>query len=271
MHDTGVRIVSALVAGGVLLLVASYVLSLLLARRPAAAAAHLTPAGIEHPTDYAWLAPVARPIEWTLRQVEARVTRTTGRSRWGWAIVLTTCALNLLLFPFRLLGTRNAQRLRALQPEIDAIRARRPAAPHEDEEIADVYRRHRINPLAGCLPSLLPYALLAAFYSVLTQLGDLHGAAWLWIADLSRPEQLPLRILPLASIATQLVLARATPLPAGADPRTRWTMALMPLAFGVLLYNRPAALMLYWTTSNLLQLFQQWWLARRFPASGVAS
>ena len=86
----------------------------------------------------------------------------------------------------------------------------------------------------------------------------------MWIADLSKPEQLPVRILPLLMIATQLLVAKITPSAAGTDPRMARLMTLMPLVFGIVLYRQPSALMLYWLTSNLLQVPQQWWLGKRY-------
>ncbi len=99
---------------------------------------------------------------------------------------------------------------------------------------------------------------------MLTGIAELHGAHWLWIADLSKPEPLPIRILPVLMIATQLLVARLTPSPAGADPRMSKLMTWMPLIFGIALYQQPSALMLYWLTSNLLQAAQQWWLGKRY-------
>ena len=99
---------------------------------------------------------------------------------------------------------------------------------------------------------------------MLTGIAELHGAQWLWIADLSKPEQLPVRILPLLMIATQLLVAKITASPTGADPRMARLMTLMPLVFGIVLYQQPSALMLYWVTSSLLQLAQQLWLGKRY-------
>ena len=65
-------------------------------------------------------------------------------------------------------------------------------------------------------------------------------------------------------IATQLLVTKVTPSPAGADPRMAQIVTLMPLVFGIVLYQQPSALMLYWVTSNLLQLAQQRWLGRRY-------
>jgi YidC/Oxa1 family membrane protein insertase len=183
--------------------------------------------------------------------------------------VLTTFVVNLVLLPFRILAARNAKAMKALQPEIDAINARYKRKglnldPEHSREISEVYKQHRTSPLAGCIPSLAPFAVLVAFYSVLTGIAELHGAHWLWIADLSKPEQLPVRILPLLMIGTQLLVAKITPWPVGAGPRMARLMTLMPLVFGIVLYQQPSALMLYWLTSNLLQLAQQWWLGKRY-------
>jgi len=159
--------------------------------------------------------------------------------------------------------------LGSLKPQIDAINARYKRKglhmdPAHSREISEVYKQHQTSPLAGCIPALAPLAVLVAFYSVLTGIAELHGAHWLWIADLSKPEQLPVRILPLLMIATQLLVAKITPTPTGADPRMARLMTLMPLVFGIVLYQQPSALMLYWLTSNLLQLGQQWWLGKRY-------
>jgi len=270
MHDLGVRIVSALLLSGALLFVAFFLFSILYPRKAAAASpASQAPATSSRPKDYGYLAPVARPLEWTLRQVEARATYRAGRSSWGWAIVLTTFVVNLILLPFRILAARNAKAMKALQPQIEAINARYKRKglnmdPEHSREISGVYKQHHTSPLAGCIPALAPFAVLVAFYSVLTGIAELHGAPWLWIADLAKPEQLPVRILPLLMIATQLLLTKTMPSPTGADPRMARLMTLMPLVFGIVLYQQPSGLMLYWLTSNLLQLAQQWWLGKRY-------
>jgi YidC/Oxa1 family membrane protein insertase len=199
--------------------------------------------------------------------VEEHVTRS-----WGWAIVATTFLVNLVLLPFRILAARNAKIMRTLQPEVDAINARHKAngkgglnmdAEHS-RELSELYRTHNTSPLAGCIPGLAPFAVLAAFYSVLTGIAELRGAHWLWIADLSRPEQLPVRILPLLVIAAQLLVGKITPPAPGTDPRMARLMTAMTLVFGVMFYGQPSALMLYWLTSNLVALAQQWWLGKRY-------
>lgn len=271
MHDLSVRTASLLLGSGILLFVAFLVYSALYPRK--AQAATPAPAAAIRAKDYGLLAPVARPIEWTLREVQARLTHS-----WGWAIVATTFLINLLLLPFRILAARSAMKMRTLQPLLDAVNARYKSKgsgglnmdPEHSREISAVYRANQTSPFGGCLPGLAPFAVLAAFYSVLTGVAQLRGARWLWIADLSVPEQLPVRILPLLMIATQLWVGRVTPPAQGMDPKMARLMNWMPLVFGVALYGQPAALMLYWVTSNVLQLGLQYWLTRKYGATKVS-
>jgi YidC/Oxa1 family membrane protein insertase len=171
MHDLGARILSAILLSGGLVFLAFFLFSILHSRKAAAAEpAGPAPAIANPPKDYGYLAPVARPLEWALRQVEARATHRTGRSSWGWAIVVTTLIVNLALLPFRILAARNAKVMKALQPQLEAINARYKRKgldtdPQHSHEISELYKQHRTNPLAGCFPALAPMAVLISFYS----------------------------------------------------------------------------------------------------------
>jgi YidC/Oxa1 family membrane protein insertase len=218
--------------------------------------------------DYGYFEPVARPLEWTLREVNTRVMSKAGRSRWGWTIVFTTFLVNLLLLPFRILAARNARLMKRLKPELDVINARYKASgtkmnPAQSTETAELYRKHGVHPLGGCIPMLGPWIVLIAFYRVLNSIAELHGAHWLWINDLSSPEQLPVRVLPLLLIATQWLLAKMTPTP-DVDPTTAKLMMFTPVIFGVIFYRQPSALLIYWLTGNVLAIAQQWWLAKHY-------
>jgi len=258
MHDLSVRLAAAFFASGMLLFVGFLIYSALYPRKVHAAA---PAAPLAQSTDYGMLAPIARPLEWAVRKTKEHITRS-----WGWSIVVTTFLINLVLLPFRILAARSAQRLKALQPMVDAINARYKgkSEPEHTRELTELYREHKMNPLGGCIPMLAPFVVLAAFYSVIRSIPELHGASWLWIADLSRPEQWPVHLLPVLMIATQLLIAQITPTPAGADPRMKWLSTFAPLIFGVMMYSQPSGLMLYWLTSNLLTLAQQWWLGKRY-------
>ena len=158
MHDIGVRILSALLCSGVLLFVAVLIYSVLYPRKVHAAAA-AGPAPITaRAKDYGVLAPVARPLEWTIREVEEHLTRS-----WGWSIVATTFLVNLVLLPFRILAARNGQKLKALQPQLDAINSRYKAEksgglnmdPEHSRELSELYRANKTSALGSCV-RLLP-------------------------------------------------------------------------------------------------------------------
>jgi YidC/Oxa1 family membrane protein insertase len=263
MHDLEVRVASTLLFSGVLLFVACLFYSVLYPQKVEAATGSAVPTTSAQ-SAYGYLAPIARPVEWTLRQIQTRVTYRTGRSSWGWAIVAATCLLNLLLLPFRVLAARNGKAMRALRPELQAIQTQYKGRDAEQSQaIAALYGKHKVHPLSSCLPGIAPFVVLAAFYSVLKNLTELHGAHWMWITDLSRPEELAVRALPVMMIATQVLLGRLTPNPAG-DPKMDRIMAFMPLIFGFMFYGQPSALLLYWLTSNLLAVGQQYWLNKRY-------
>ena len=154
MHDLGVRIVSTLLLSGALVFVAFLLFSILYPRKAAAWSVSPAPTASSRPKDYGYLAPVARPLEWVLRQVEARVTHGADRSSWGWAIVFATVLVNLVLLPFRVLAARNAKAMKALQPQIEAINARYRRKglnmdPAHSREISEVYKQHQTRSRPG--------------------------------------------------------------------------------------------------------------------------
>ena len=86
---------------------------------------------------------------------------------------------------------------------------------------------------------------------------EMRGASWLWVHDLSTYEQLPIRILPLAMIVSQFIMQKMTPA-TSVDPNQQRMMLLMPLIFGFMFYSLPSGVVLYYLTSNLVGIAQQW-------------
>jgi len=111
--------------------------------------------------------------------------------------------------------------------------------------------------MGGCLPSLIQLALIYPFYKVFTVAVEMRGASWLWVGDLSQPEHLPIKILPIVMIASQFVMQKMMPAPS-TDPNQQRMMMMMPLVFGFMFYNFPSGLVLYYLTSNLVNMGQQW-------------
>jgi len=98
---------------------------------------------------------------------------------------------------------------------------------------------------------------------------EMRGANWLWVSDLSQPEALPIHILPILMIVAQFVMQKMTPNPS-ADPNQQRMMLLMPLVFGFMFYNVSSGLVLYWLTSNLVGIAQQWFINRSMPIPAAA-
>jgi len=163
--------------------------------------------------------------------------------------------------------------MQALQPEIQRINAkyknisiRDPRKTEQNQEMMDLYKRHGVNPLGGCLPMALQIPFFIAYYTVLTVAIELRGAPWLWVQDLSRPETLPIRALPVLLVVTQFVTQRMTPASPGVDPNQQKMMMFMPLVFGFMFYYASAGLVLYWLTGNLVAIVQQWIINKVTPA-----
>jgi YidC/Oxa1 family membrane protein insertase len=133
----------------------------------------------------------------------------------------------------------------------------------------DLYKKYGVNPMGGCVPMLLQIPFFFAFYKVFTVSVEMRGASWLWVGDLSQPEHLPIKILPLVMIASQFLMQKMTP-QANADPNQQRMMMFMPLIFGFMFYNFPSGLVLYYLTSNLVSMGQQWFFNHTETAQAVA-
>lgn len=198
----------------------------------------------------------------------------------GWAIVLVTIGINILMFPLKISSVKSAKRMQALQPQIAAINERYKGVSMKDRdkqneknaEVMALYKRNGVNPVGGCLPLLIQMPFLYAFYTVLSVSIELRGANWLWIGDLSQAENLPalsgMRFLPVLLIVTQFMMQKMTPSP-GMDPTQQKMMMLMPLVFGFMFWSASSGLVLYWLTGNMVGIAQQLLLNQWMPTPTV--
>jgi len=184
-------------------------------------------------------------------------------SNWGWAIVILTCFINLALFPLKWKGSKSMKRMQQIQPLVKQINERYkglgmtdPKKQKQNEELMALYKKYDVNPAGGCFPMLLQIPFFFAFYTVLMSAIEMRGADWLWVSDLSQPETLAIRILPVAMVATQFWMQSLTPTPT-VDPAQAKMMKFMPLFMGFIFYQFQAGLVLYWLTSNLVGVGQQ--------------
>jgi YidC/Oxa1 family membrane protein insertase len=217
--------------------------------------------------DWGWFGVIAKPLFLAMHWLNDNFVH-----NYGWSIVLITIAINVVLLPLRVKSMKSQRKMQSLQPKLAAINAkykglsmRDPKKAEQNQEVMDFYKKEGVNPMGGCLPMVVQLPLIYALYKVFAVTIEMRGAHWLWITDLSQPEQLPIHILPLIMIVSQFVMQRMTPNP-GMDPSQAKMMMFMPLMFGFMFYNFSAGLVLYWLTSNLVQIAQQWGVNRMMPA-----
>jgi YidC/Oxa1 family membrane protein insertase len=197
---------------------------------------------------------------------------------YGWAIVVITLIIKIVFWPLTQASTRSAKRMQALQPQIKALQQKYKDDPAKQQrKMMEFWKEHKINPMSGCLPTLIQMPVFIGFFYMIRSAIELRGAPFLWVGDLSRPDTLflipglnfPFNLLPLIMGGTMLWQAHLTPPSPGMDPSQAKLMRYMPLMFMVFLYNFSAGLTLYWTVQNLLSIVQTK-LTHTVPETGTA-
>jgi len=179
----------------------------------------------------------------------------------GWTIVVLTLLMRILLFPLNQAGLKSMKKMQTIQPKIKAIQEKYKKFGSDmamkqkmNQEMQELYKSEGVNPLGGCLPMLLQMPIFFAFWSLLLNAIELrHAPFMLWIQDLSAHD--PYFVLPVLMGATQLVSQVITP--STGDKNQKRMMYVLPIVFTVVLAYAPSGLIVYWTTNNIAQIFQQ--------------
>lgn len=187
---------------------------------------------------------------------------------YGWAIVVLTIMIKMVLYPLQHKSTVSMKKMQRVSPKIEVIKAKYKKSKTDAEqrnkmntEMMQLYQKEGINPMAGCLPLVFQLPILWGFYNLLSRAIELRGAPWiLWIKDLSEKD--PTYVLPVFMTATMFLQTYLTP--ATGDPAQRKMFLIMPLVFGFLFKDFPSGLVLYWLVQNILTIVQQlimnkWW------------
>jgi YidC/Oxa1 family membrane protein insertase len=208
--------------------------------------------------DYGWLTVIAAPIFWVLEMIHRYV------GNWGWSIILLTILIKLAFFPLSATSYKSMAKMRVMSPKLTKLKETYGDDKQRlNQEMMELYKREKINPLGGCLPILVQIPVFIALYWVLLGTVEMRGAPWLgWITDLSVKD--PYYILPLIMGATMLFQTKLNPTPP--DPIQAKVMLFMPIVFTAMFLVFPAGLVLYWTVNNLLSIGQQWQITRMIEA-----
>jgi YidC/Oxa1 family membrane protein insertase len=195
---------------------------------------------------------------------------------WWVSIALLTVVVRSVLFPLTVKQVKNMRAMQDLRPEMEKIRAQFPNnRQRQQEEIMSLYRDRKVNPLGGCLPILVQMPIFIGIFYVIREFGgykigdrvvpprfdSFHEGGMLWFQNLSSSD--PTYLLPIISAVTMLAATEITA--KNIDPQQRWLMRLLPIGITVFLINFPAGLFVYWITSNLVTLVQNYVIYHHGP------
>jgi YidC/Oxa1 family membrane protein insertase len=220
---------------------------------------------LEELVQFGYMSVIAKPMLFVLQWLHRYIPN------FGWAIVVFTLALTMVLLPIRVWTFHSARKMQAVGPEVKAIQEKYkkysmsdPRKKKMNEEVMELYQREGINPVGSCLPMLVQLPILWGFYRMLSGAIELRHAPWIgWIHDLSAKD--PYYILPIAMAISTFLMTKLTPTPAGMDPSQQRMMMVMPLMMAVIFINLSSGLNLYYFTSNLVGVGQQYYLNKTQP------
>ena len=206
---------------------------------------------------YGMFSVVAKPLFYALRWLHNHVV-----PNWGWAILLLTVLITAAMLPTRITMMKSSIKMQRIQPQVNFIKEKYKKYKFDDprkadmnREMQELYKKEGVNMFGGCLPMLVQFPLLLAFYEMLENSIELRHAHWFWLHDLSAPD--PYHILPILMVGSQFFFQLYTPSP-GVDPAQQKMMAFtMPLFSGFVTWHYASGMALYWTASNLINIGQQ--------------
>jgi YidC/Oxa1 family membrane protein insertase len=211
--------------------------------------------------DFGFFGPIGKYLFLALQFIHAHVVASWPGS-WGWAIVILTLAINLLILPLRIKTMQSGLKMQRIQPQMDAIKERYkkykvtdPKRNDMNAEIMKLQKDNGVNMFGGCIPTLIQMPLLFAFFGMLPKVVELRQAHWFWLPDLTSAD--PYHILPIVMVLSQFLVQFYTPSP-GVDPQQQKMMAfMMPAVSGYMTWNYASGLALYWSVGNLVGIIQQ--------------
>lgn len=217
--------------------------------------------------NFGWFDVIAKPTLYLLNWFYAVF------HNYGIAIILVTVLLKTLFWPITQKGLKSMKNMQKLQPKMAKIKEKYKSDPSRmNQEMMNLYKTYKVNPLGGCLPMVLQIPVFFALYKVLLQSIELrHAPFMLWITDLSAPDRLflgfdlpylgGLPVLTLLMGASMFLQQKMTP--TTADPTQAKIMLFLPLVFTVMFVNFASGLVLYWFVNNLLSILQQYLINRQ--------
>ena len=194
---------------------------------------------------------------------------------WGVALILLSLFIFIVLYPLTIKQMRSMKQMQELQPQIEALRKNNKDNPQRlNKEIMGLYRKHKANPVGGCLPMLLQIPIFFGLYQALSRSIVLKGSQFLWIKDLAEPDKLfilpqelpfigrEINLLPIlmaiGMFFQQKLTMKTSVATSAAQEQQKMMVVIFPIMFGFIFYHFPSGLALYWFLNTLTSIFSQW-------------
>jgi len=212
---------------------------------------------LEDVIEFGWFTFLAKPFFKIMLSIYHFV------GNWGWAIVIFTILVKIVLFPLSYKGLMSMQKLKDLAPKMKEIREKYGKDPAKmNQQMMALYKKHGANPMGGCLPMLLQIPIFFALYRVLLNADELQGAPWIgWITDLSRQD--PYFVLPILMGVTMYIQQKITP-NTMTDPMQKKIFQWLPVLMTFFFLTFPSGLVLYWLVNNILTIAQQYYINKAY-------
>jgi YidC/Oxa1 family membrane protein insertase len=203
---------------------------------------------------------IIRPVALGARWLLVWMHESLGLA-YGMGLVVFGILIRILLWPLNQKAMRSSMEMQAIQPVMKELQERYKNDPQRlQQEMFKLYKEHKVNPLGGCWPLLLPWPVLLALFFVFMNTIELRGESFLWIPDLSRAD--PLYLTPLMMGASMYALMKLGQRGMEPNPQMKMLLYIMPPLMTVMLAQFASGLNLYYLVSNLASLPQQWLLTR---------
>jgi YidC/Oxa1 family membrane protein insertase len=221
--------------------------------------------------DFGWFYFLTKPLFYVLEFLNSLL------GNMGFAILLLTVLFKILVFPLANKSHRSMARMKALQPKMDHLKTLYANDKMRmNQELMGLYKKENVNPVAGCLPTLIQAPIFFCLYKVFFVTIEMRHAPFIgWISDLAAPDPASLFTLfglipwsppaflaigawPIIMGATMVLQQRLGPQPS--DPQQAKIMMIMPIMFTFMFASFPAGLVIYWAWSNILTIAQQWYI-----------
>lgn len=177
----------------------------------------------------------------------------------GLSIILLTILIKIVLLPFTLKQDKSMREMKKLQPKIDELKKRYEGDPQVlNQKTMELYKEHKVNPAGGCLPLLIQLPILWALFGVLRKEGVVPDEAFLWFS-LVTPD--PFFVLPILNGAVSFVQQKL--MGTSSNPQMKNMMYIFPIMMIFISYKMPGGLQLYWLTSSVTGVIQQYFVMNR--------